>query len=307
VSGVPAVSLLGIGPMGAPMARNLLRSHGPITVWNRTAARAQVLAAEGAVVVGTPREAAATVTLTVLPDLPQVEEVLHGGDGLLAGWECRGITDPILVVHGTVSPVAVAEFAERMLADFGVRVVDAPLSGGTAGATAGTLSIMVGGDRDTAESLFPLFGHMGRTIRYLGPSGSGELAKACNQVVVAGTIAAVSEAMLLARSAGLDLAVLLELLQGGLASSEVLAQKAAKWINEDFAAGGSANNQLKDLRFIREAADHRDLALPATRTVTRLFERMVEDGHGDLDHTGLYLTIRDGVGGTETPGRQPHA
>jgi 3-hydroxyisobutyrate dehydrogenase-like beta-hydroxyacid dehydrogenase len=288
------VALLGLGPMGAPIAANLLRGLGDLTVWNRTASKCAPLADLGATVADTPRAAAAPITLTVLPDLEQVESVLYGERGLIAGWADRAIESPTLVIHGTVSPVAVADLASDLYLEHRIRVLDAPLSGGTIGAEAGTLSVMVGGDAATAEQTLPLFQHIGATIRYLGGSGSGALAKACNQIVVAGTIAAVSESMLLARTAGLDLAVLQELLQGGLARCEVVAQKGAKWITENFDAGGSATNQLKDLRFIREAADAHAISLPTTRQVTRLFDRMVTDGDGALDHTGVYLTIRDG-------------
>ncbi|KQM59587.1 NAD(P)-dependent oxidoreductase [Agreia sp. Leaf210] len=287
------VSLLGLGPMGEPMARSLLAALGKLTVWNRTASKADGLAALGAVVAGTPREAAAEVTLTVLPDLAQVRGLLDGADGLLAGWAERGIEHPVLVVHGTVSAVAVADFAAEMMRLHGVSVVDAPLSGGTIGARDGTLSIMVGADEAVLPRVLPLFGHMGTTVRFLGPSGAGALAKACNQIVVAGVVTAVSEAMLLARSAGLDLAVLRELLQGGLAATAVVQQKGQNFIDEDFAAGGSATNQLKDLRFIDEAARARGLELPVTSAVTGLFEEMIDSGRGELDHTGVYLTIEE--------------
>lgn len=290
----PTVSLIGLGPMGRPMAENLLTGYGPIIVWNRSAEKATALAARGAVVAPTPAAAATETTLTVLPDLVQVEGLLGGADGLLAGWLARDIVFPTLVVHGTVSPVAVADFAQRMQAEHGVYVVDAPLSGGTVGAEAGTLSIMAGGEPDVVHQLTTLFAHLGSTIRYLGPSGSGAMAKACNQIVVAGTVAAVSEAMLLARTAGLDLGVVREILQGGLARSEVLAQKGDKWINQDFSAGGSARNQLKDLNFISQAAEANGLSLPTTSAVTRLFAQMVADGDGELDHTGVYLTIKRG-------------
>ncbi|MGY4857331.1 NAD(P)-dependent oxidoreductase [Cryobacterium sp. AP23] len=287
----PTLSLLGLGPMGGPMAANLLTRHGPIIVWNRSAGKAAALEPAGAVVAHTPAEAATEVTLTVLPDLPQVEGLLGGADGLLAGWTARGISAPVLVVHGTVSPIAVADFAERMLDQHSVIVVDAPLSGGTVGAEQGTLSIMIGGEPHAAERLRSVFSLIGSTIRYLGPSGSGAMAKACNQIVVAGVVAAVSEAMLLARSAGLDLDVVREILQGGLARSEVLEQKGDKWTHQEFSAGGSAKNQLKDLRFIADAAEANQLSLPTTTAVTRLFAQMVADGDGELDHTGVYLTI----------------
>lgn len=293
-----SVSVLGLGPMGAPIARNLLDDLGDLTVWNRSASRAVELGELGARVAGTPGEAAADITLTVLPDLPEVEALLPGDDGLLAGWAAAGITRPVLVVHGTVSPIAVAAFAARLSEEHGVRVVDAPLSGGTIGARDRTLSIMIGGGTDAVERVLPLVERLGRTVRHLGPSGSGAMAKACNQIVVAGTVAVVSEALLLARRAGLDPETVRELLQGGLARTAVLDQKASKWLDEDFSEGGSARNQLKDLRFIAEAAVAEGLVLPTTEAVTRLFEQMVADGDGALDHTGVYRTLRRHGGGT---------
>jgi 2-hydroxy-3-oxopropionate reductase len=197
----------------------------------------------------------------------------------------------VLVVHGTVSPVAVGSFAAALRDEHGVCLIDAPLSGGTAGARTGTLSVMAGGERAVADRLAPLFAHYARTLRYLGPSGSGALAKACNQIVVAGTVTAVSEALLLARRTGVDPAALVDILRGGLADSEVLRQKAGKWLDDDFGEGGSAANQLKDLEFALELSSARGLRLPLTRTVAGLFNEMVERGDGALDHTGVIRTI----------------
>lgn len=287
----PSLALLGLGPMGGPMARRLLDFDGGLTVWNRTPAKAEALVALGARAATSPADAASDVVLTVLPDLDQVESLLPGHDGLLSGWAAKGITRPVLVVHGTVSPVAVAAFAERLLRGHGVTVLDAPVSGGNVGAENGTLSIMVGGDKDTARSMEPVLGAMGTTVRYMGPSGSGALAKACNQIVVAATVTAVSEAMLLAGSGGLDLAVMLELLQGGLADSAVVRQKGYRWISNDFAGGGSARNQLKDLRFILDTATADGLELPLSSAVTELFDDMVAHGDGALDHTGIHRTL----------------
>ncbi|WP_285241784.1 NAD(P)-dependent oxidoreductase [Pseudarthrobacter sp. MEB009] len=283
-------ALLGLGPMGAPMARRLLAFAPHLTVWNRTAAKTEPLAALGARAAMTPAEAASDVVLTVLPDLEQVDSLLGGPDGLLAGWDAKGISSPVLVVHGTVSPVAVAGFAERLKAR-GVTVLDAPVSGGTMGAEDGTLSIMVGGDAGAASDLEPAFQSMGTTVRYLGPSGSGELAKACNQIVVAATVTAVSEAMLLARQGGLDVNVVLELLRGGLADSAVLRQKGQRWVEDNFDGGGSANNQLKDLGFIAEVAQARGLDLALSGTVRDLFADMVAQGDGALDHTGIHRSL----------------
>ncbi|HKS02305.1 MAG TPA: NAD(P)-dependent oxidoreductase, partial [Arthrobacter sp.] len=179
-SGVPtSVALLGTGPMGAPIARNILAAGVPLTLWNRTPDKARAIA--GGRVAGTPAEAAAGVVLTVLPDLPQVANLLPGDDGLLAGWRAAGVEEPVLVIHGTVSPVAVARFAEDCKSRYGVTVVDAPLSGGTIGAEEGRLSTMVGGPGDTVQRLQPLFELYSSTVVRFGEAGAGSTVKACNQ------------------------------------------------------------------------------------------------------------------------------
>jgi 2-hydroxy-3-oxopropionate reductase len=241
-------------------------------------------------VVTTPAEAAAPVTLTVLTDLVDVEEVLAGEAGLVAGWATAGIQRPVLVVHGTVSPVGVATLAQR-LAGGGIDVVDAPLSGGVAGAESGALSVMVGGTDDAVSRAWPVLSLVGSTIRHLGPSGAGETAKACNQVVVAATVTAMAEALVLADANGIDREQLLELLGGGLADSEVLRQKRNRWLSGDFHGGGSALNQLKDLRFIAEAAAAWGLMLPVAATLRTVFEQAVTDGDGELDHSGVELSL----------------
>lgn len=288
------IALCGLGPMGAPIAERIVRSGTALTVWNRTDGRSATLSDLGATIAATPSQAAAPIVLTVLPDLAQVEEIVWRDDGLLAGWVAREIADPVLVIHGTTSPVSTAIFAQRMREDYGIIVLDAPLSGGTVGAAAGSLSIMVGGDAAHALALEPLFRAYGRVIRHFGPAGSGALAKACNQVVVASTVAAISESLALAERAGLDPAALIGILEGGLASSEVLRQKKSKWLEDDYMEGGSAANQLKNLRFVRESAESLAIELPVTDAVRTLFARMVERGDGELDHTGVIRTLREG-------------
>jgi 2-hydroxy-3-oxopropionate reductase len=284
-----SVALIGTGPMGAPIARNILARQVPLSLWNRTPGKAHAIG--GGVVVDGPAAAASEVVLTVLPDLPQVAALLPGEDGLLQGWKTAGIEHPILVIHGTVSPVAVAEFADDCLRNWGVTVVDAPLSGGTIGAEEGRLSIMVGGPRDAVERLTPLFGLYSSTAVHFGETGAGSTVKACNQIVVAATVTALAEAMALASTAGLDLEKVQTVLAGGLANSEVLRQKGRRWIEQDFDGGGSAKNQLKDLNFIAAIAKECGLDLPLSSLVRSVFSRMVEDGSGDLDHTGIYRTI----------------
>jgi 2-hydroxy-3-oxopropionate reductase len=290
-TGLPtSVALLGTGPMGAPIARNILAGQVPLVLWNRTAHKAQAIA--GGTVAASPAAAASDVVLTVLPDLPDVEQLLHGTDGLLAGWQAAGIVNPVLVIHGTVSPVAVAAFATECLQAHGVAVIDAPLSGGTIGAQEGGLSTMVGGPRDVVDQLVPLFRLYSSTVAWFGNAGAGSTVKACNQIVVAATVTALSEAMALAEASGLDLELVQAILAGGLANSEVLRQKGQRWIDADFEGGGSAKNQLKDLRFISEVAAEAGLSLPVAGSLLTAFQTMVSAGLGDLDHTGIYLSIR---------------
>ncbi|MFF1386060.1 NAD(P)-dependent oxidoreductase [Arthrobacter sp. NPDC058288] len=284
-----SVALIGTGPMGAPIARNIIAGQVPLTLWNRTPEKARAIG--GGTVAAAPAAAAAEVVLTVMPDLPQVAALLPGEDGLLKGWKTAGIEHPVLVIHGTVSPVAVAEFADACLRTWGVTVVDAPLSGGTIGAEEGRLSIMVGGPPEVVERLTPLFGLYSSTVVRFGRAGAGSTVKACNQIVVAATVTALAEAMALASAAGLDLEKVQTILAGGLASSEVLRQKGHRWIDQDFQGGGSAKNQLKDLGFITEVAGHAGLKLPLAACLHSSFEQMIAAGDGDMDHTGIYRTI----------------
>lgn len=284
-----SVSLLGTGPMGAPIARNIIDGGLPLTLWNRTASKAHAIA--GGSVAATPADAAGDVVLTVLPDLPQIEALLHGDDGLLAGWRLAGVAEPVLVIHSTVSPTAVAAFANHCKQNYGVVVVDAPLSGGTIGAEQGRLSIMAGGPKAAVEWLTPLFALYSSTMVWFGDTGAGSTVKACNQIVVAATVTALSEAMALAKASGLDLEKVQAILAGGLANSEVLRQKGDRWITGDFEGGGSAKNQLKDLNFVAESAANAGLTLPVSASLQQAFQAMITAGLGDLDHTGIYLTI----------------
>lgn len=288
-----SLSLLGLGAMGLPMARRLA-ARDALTVWNRSASRAQALRDEGAdvVVAATPAAAAAQVVLTALPDLPQVRAVLDGDDGLLAGWRAAGIERPMLVVHGTVSPVALRALAHELAAR-GVDVVDAPMSGGVLGAAEGRISFFVGGTERQVAELAELLEPCASRVTRMGETGSGAMAKLCNQLVVAESIAALSEAFALARASGIDAATLADALGSGLASSEVLRQKRHHWIDESFEAGGTIDYQVKDLRFAREAADEAGLRLESARTALRLFEAASAAGDGGLDHTGVYRTIRE--------------
>jgi 2-hydroxy-3-oxopropionate reductase len=288
VTGREPVGFVGLGVMGRPMARNLVRAGHQVVVWNRSAGPAAELAAAGATVARTPAElaAAAPVVLTMLPDLPQVEEVLHRDGGLLGGMG-RG---SVLVVMGTVSPVGVRALGAR-LEPAGVSVVDAPVSGGDVGAEQATLSIMAGGRPQDVARVRPLLEAMGTTVDHLGPLGAGQLAKACNQIVVAATITALSEALVLARSGGLDARRVFAVLGGGLAGSRVLEVKGPKLLGGDFRPGGAAAFQHKDLGFALAAAAAEGVALPLTALVDQLYGAAVSSGFGDDDHSVVVRVI----------------
>jgi 2-hydroxy-3-oxopropionate reductase len=282
------VGFVGLGVMGRPMARNLLRAGHRVVVWNRSAGPAAELAAAGATVARTPAELAAAtpVVLTMLPDLPQVEEVLRRDDGLLAGMT-RG---SVLVVLGTVSPVAVRDLGAR-LEPAGVAVVDAPVSGGDVGAEQATLSIMVGGRPEDVARVRPYLEAMGTTVDHLGPRGAGQLAKACNQIVVAASLTALSEALVLARRGGLDPQRVFAVLGGGLAASRVLEVKGPKLLGGDFRPGGAAAFQHKDLGFALAAAREEGVALPLTALVDQLYGAARWNGFGDDDHSVVVRVI----------------
>jgi 2-hydroxy-3-oxopropionate reductase len=287
-SGQEPVGFVGLGVMGRPMARSLVRAGHRVVVWNRSAGPAAELAAAGATVAATPAElaAAAPVVLTMLPDLPQVEELLDRDEGLLAGMN----QGSVLVVMGTVSPVAVRALGAR-LEPAGVAVVDAPVSGGDVGAEQATLSIMVGGRPEDVARVRPYLEAMGTTVDHLGPLGAGQLAKACNQVVVAATLTALSEALVLARRGGLDPQRVFAVLGGGLAASRVLEVKGPKLLGGDFRPGGAAAFQHKDLGFALAAAREEGVALPLTALVDQLYGAARWNGFGDDDHSVVVRVI----------------
>jgi 2-hydroxy-3-oxopropionate reductase len=288
VSGQQAVGFVGLGVMGRPMARNLVRAGHRVVVWNRSAAPAAALAAAGATVARTPAELAeaAPVVLTMLPDLLEVEEVLSADEGLLRGMG----PGSVLVVMGTVSPVEVRDLGAR-LEPAGVTVVDAPVSGGDVGAEQATLSIMAGGRPEDVARVRPFLEAMGTTVDHLGPLGAGQLAKACNQVVVAATITALAEALVLARKGGLDPRRVFAVLAGGLAGSRVLEVKGPKLLGGDFRPGGAAAFQHKDLGFALAAARDEGVALPLTALVDQLFGAARWNGFGDDDHSVVVRVI----------------
>lgn len=284
--GQPQIAFLGTGIMGSRQARRLLGAGFPVRAWNRTRAKAEALAAQGAQVQGAPAEAArgAEVVITMLADAPAVAEVLFEegvADALAAG---------AVVIDMSSIPPAVAREHARRLGERGIAHLDAPVSGGAAGAEQGTLAIMVGGEAAIFARMVPVFTPMGRPT-HVGPSGAGQLSKLCNQIIVAVTIGAVSEALLLAAAGGADPAKVREALTGGFADSRILQMHGKRMLDRNFVAGGPSRLQLKDLRTILAAAREAGVTLPMASRVAEMFEVLVRQGFGDADHAALLLEL----------------
>jgi len=282
------IAFLGTGLMGAPMVRNLLKAGFPVTAWNRSADKAQALAPDGATIAASPTEAVrdADIVITMLSDGSAVRALIDGGvaDAMKSG--------AILIDMSSIKPrEARAHF--DLLKTKGISALDAPVSGGTKGATDGTLAIMAGGEDGAFEKARPLLSAMGRPT-LVGPSGTGQLAKLANQGIVATTIGIVAEAMLLMQSAGADMNRLREALKGGFADSIILQQHGKRMAEGDFTPGGRSVLQLKDLNNLLEEATSLGLALPQAELQQARYHRFVYELDGaDLDHAGLFLELKD--------------
>jgi 2-hydroxy-3-oxopropionate reductase len=278
------IGLIGPGIMGRPMAINLLKAGHAVAVHARRREAATPLAAAGATVCASPREVAerADVVFTVVSDTPDVEAVLLGPDGVIAG--ARPGT--LVVDMSTISPTATRRIAAALGAK-GVTMLDAPVSGGEAGAIAGTLSIMVGGAPEDFQRALPLLQVLGGNVVHIGGHGAGQVAKLCNQVVVAETVNAVAEALALARAAGVDPGRVREALLGGFAGSRVLEVHGRRILEGDYAPGFKARLHDKDMRLVRELAAEVGVDLPAADHVAGLIARLVARGDGELDSSAI--------------------
>ena len=284
------IGFIGLGIMGKPMAHNLLNAGFPVVVHNRHQEVTDELVVAGASAIARPRDIAVScdVLITMLPDSPQVEEVLIGTDGVIEGAHA-GL---IVVDMSTISPVVTRTLSAR-LATHGIPMLDAPVSGGDKGAIAGTLSIMVGGEEEMFKRCMPIFQALGKTIVHVGESGAGQVVKACNQIVVALIIEAVSEALVLGSKAGVDPAKILQVLNGGLAANQVIELRGASMLEHDFAPGGRIKTHHKDMGIILELGRRYGVSLPVTAQVDQMFASLVTRGRGDLDHTALLTYLED--------------
>src|SRR6266516_7951805 len=284
------ISFIGLGIMGKPMAHNLLKAGFPVIVHNRHQEVTDEFVAAGASAGARPRDIAAScdVLISMLPDSPQVEEVLVGPDGIVEGARA-GL---IVIDMSTISPIVTRTLADR-LAAHGLAMLDAPVSGGDKGAIAGTLSIMVGGEEDIFKRCMPIFQALGKTIVHVGGNGAGQVVKACNQIVVALIIEAVSEALVLGSKAGVDPAKILQVLNGGLAANRVIELRGASMLAHDFTPGGRVRFHHKDLGFALETARRYGVSLPVTALVDQMLASLEVRGHGDLDHSALLTYLED--------------
>jgi 2-hydroxy-3-oxopropionate reductase len=287
------VGFVGLGIMGTAMARNLLRAGHELTLHNRTRAKAEQLAKGRAEISDIPREVAerSDVVITMLPGPPEVEEVVSGKDGLLEGAR----EGSLLVDMSTSSPVLARELSHTARGR-GVGMLDAPVSGGDVGAREGTLSIMVGGEEEDFERARPLFEAMGETVVHVGGPGAGQVVKACNQIVVALVIEAVSEALVLGSKAGVAPEKAIEVLSGGLAANRVLEVKGEKFLSHDFEPGGKVEYHRKDLGIALAAGREYGAALPGTAVVDQMLGALMARGRGGWDHSALITLIEEGSG-----------
>jgi 2-hydroxy-3-oxopropionate reductase len=285
------VGFIGLGIMGGPMAKNLLEASKELVLYNRTREKADELAKDGnADVAKSPREVAegSDIIVTMLPDSPQVREVLAGEDGVL-----EGLKEGALVVDmSTISPVVTEELAEKVK-EKDASMLDAPVSGGDVGAIEGTLSIMVGGSEDDFERARPLFEVMGKTVTHVGPVGAGQVVKAANQIVVALTIEAVSEALVLGSRGGVAPEKILDVLGGGLAGNKVMEVKREKFLSHQFDPGFRSELHHKDLGIALAAGREYGVALPVTAIVDQMLLSMRQKGWGGEDHSALLRIIED--------------
>lgn len=282
------LGFVGLGIMGLPMAMNLLKAGFGLVVYNRTAARAEPLRAAGAKVCASPKEVAqnADIIFTCVSDTPDVEEVIFGRDGIAAG----AAKDAVVVDMSTVSPEATKRFAKD-LAMAGIHMLDAPVSGGESGAIAGTLSVMAGGKPEIFARVKPCFEKMGRNIVHVGDHGAGQVAKACNQVVIAGTIEAVGEALLLAQKCGVDGRKVREALLGGFAASKVLEVHGNRMLNDDYKPGFKTKLHRKDMGIVLDTAKNLELPLPAATLVTLHMDEVIRNGDGELDSSAIFKVL----------------
>ncbi len=281
------IGYIGLGLMGAAMARNLMKAGNSLVVHNRSRAIVDQLVSEGATAANSPQEVAqqVDVVFTNLPDSPDVEKVVLGENGII-----EGLHDGLIYVdNSTIKPETARHIAAE-LAKRGVKALDAAVSGGQIGAQNGTLVIMVGGEPDAFEAVVPLFKAMGKSWTLVGGSGAGQIAKACNQIMVGAQMAAMGELMILAQKGGVDPFKVVDAIKGGAAQCWTLDNKPERLKVGNRTPGFKAYMQLKDLNIILDTARAYELDLPLSEAAQAMFQQMIENGDGELDNSAV-LTV----------------
>lgn len=279
--------------MGRPMSKHLLKGGHSLVVYDILKEPVKELVSLGAKEVGSPADVARATKLliTMLPSSPQVEEVALGPGGLVEGVQAGTIYADM----STISPI-VSQKVEKVLAPKGVKMLDAPVSGGEKGAIEAVLSIMVGGEKEAFDHFLPLFQLMGKTITHMGPIGAGGFTKLANQIMVAINLTGIAEALVLGTKAGLDLDLMIRALAGGLAGSRCLDQKTPNYLAHDFKPGFKIDFHYKDLGLIMEAARALGVPVPITALVQELFNAARVKGRGGMDHSGIITILEEMAG-----------
>ncbi len=282
------LGFIGLGIMGKPMAGHLLAAGHAVHIYDVNPEPVKELATKKAVVCGHSKEVAqkSDIIFIMVPDTPDVEAVLFGKDGVVEGVR----SGSIVVDMSSISPIATKEFAKKLAAP-GVKMLDAPVSGGQVGAEKATLSIMVGGEPEVFEQIKPYFELMGKNIVHIGENGDGQTCKVANQIVVALTIEAIGEALLFASKAGADPKKVREALLGGFAQSRILEVHGERMIGRSFDPGFRIRLHQKDLNLALQVARSLELSLPNTATAQELFNAVAAQGGSDLDHSAMVLAL----------------
>lgn len=284
------IGFIGLGLMGRPMARNLLKAGFPLIVHSRSPAPVDDVVAHGARRAGSPAEVArhATRIITMLPDGPDVEKVLNGPDGVFTAIQ----PGTIIIDCSSIAPTTARKLAERA-ADAGATMLDAPVSGGEIGAVSGTLSIMVGGDADAFAQVKPILDAMGNPEKVIrvGDSGAGQITKVCNQMVIGGTLAVVSEAFALARKAGVSPAKIRDALLGGFAASRVLEVHGERILQSNYEPGFRSALYAKDMRIAAQTLADTGTSAPVSAVVQELVAGLVARGGGEMDYSALATVL----------------
>ncbi|MFD8603474.1 tartronate semialdehyde reductase [Streptomyces sp. TSRI0445] len=285
---LPKVAWIGLGIMGSPMSENLIKAGYSVTGYTLEQDKIDRLVAAGGTGASSIADAVrdADVVITMVPASPQVEAIAYGPDGILENAK-RGA---LLVDMSSITPQTSVDLAKNA-AEKGIRVLDAPVSGGEAGAIEAVLSIMVGGEQADFDAAKPLLDALGKTIVLCGPHGSGQTVKAANQLIVAVNIQACAEAVVFLEKSGVDLTAALDVLNGGLAGSTVLARKKDNFLKRDFAPGFRIDLHHKDMGIVTDAARNVGAALPVGGVVAQLVASLRAQGDGGLDHSALLRSV----------------